>query len=1160
MEHHLKTREKLITEVEELSRRITELEQAHLNREASRGLLEDGQTEFRHLFEQSRDAFYVSTVDGSLIDGNRAFFELLGYAEEDLIGTDARRLYRDPQVRLQFQREIELTGSVKDFEAKLVRKDGTEIDCLLTSVTRQDENGKVIGYAGTIRDVTDHKKALQALQESNETLRALLDATTDSAFLLDAGGIFLVLNQTTAERLGTTIDQLRFQSAFDCLPDAVAKRRRARFEEALRLRKAVRFEDEREGRIFDVNFSPVVGPGGTIDKIAVFSREITEQKKAEDKLRKAHTELESLVAQRTAELLKANEKLKQEIAERSNAERNLAAELKKFRALYDLAVALTAERSLKRNLSLVVEKSKELLGGDTSYIALRDEKAGDVYMHTLSGIRTDAFKKLRIPFGQGLGGKVAKTSRPCVVKDYFKEIGPLVHDIVRAEGLISGIAVPLQIGQTNLGVLYVFNRNKTSFTSSDVDTLSLLGNLAAVEITRKSAQQQLKEAHANLERQVEERTAQLRKVNEQLELEIVERKKADEALLQSERMLNNILSASPLGIAYFEEARLRWTNQAMAEMFGYQPFEDHLGKNPRDFYASEEEYKRFRDIFLRSLAEMKPAETEAQFKRRDGSIFWGHIKTSALDPSNPMKGTISTITDISARKGAEEALRESEEKYRTIIENMVDVYYEVDLKGNFTFINDTGYRTFGYPREELIGRNFREFMKEEDFRRTSRAFNKVYTTGKSVKAHNMRFVAGDGNERHVEVSISLVSDAAGNVAGYSGICRDVTERKRADEELLKWEKLEYIGVLAGGIAHDFNNILTSILGNISLAEISARPDDSALHRLTEAKKAVQRARDLTQQLLTFSKGGAPIKKPASISDMLRDSCEFALSGSNVRCEFSIAPDLWPVEVDEAQISRVFGNLIINADHAMPMGGVIQVRAENLPVAADEGLPLQDGEYVKVSIKDNGVGIPKEVLPNIFDPYFTTKSRGSGLGLATAYSIAKSHDGILTVESEPGRGTTFYLYLPASASEVKARPDSEDQLLMGSGRVLFMDDEETIRDLAGDLLTRLGYEVETAKNGAEAVDLYRQRKESNRPFDVVMLDLTVPGAMGGKEAMRRLMEIDPQIKAIVSSGYSNDPIMADYLSYGFSGVIPKPYNAQQLSEVLHQVMTRRDEQS
>ncbi len=393
--------------------------------------------------------------------------------------------------------------------------------------------------------------------------------------------------------------------------------------------------------------------------------------------------------------------------------------------------------------------------------------------------------------------------------------------------------------------------------------------------------------------------------------------------------------------------------------------------------------------------------------------------------------------------------------------------------------------------------------------------------------------------------------------GFWWLKKDVSDKKRVEEEMLKAQKIESIGILAGGIAHDFNNLLTGVLGNIAMAQMHLRPEDPPHKRLAAAHKAAARAQDLTRQLLTFSTGGAPIKKHGSIGELLKDWATFGLRGSTIRPEFSIPEGLWLVEMDEGQISQVVNNLIINGAQAMPQGGTLRIQGQNVEIRKGHLNTLPKGKYVKISISDKGGGIATELLPKIFDPYFTTKPHGSGLGLATSYSIIAKHGGLLTVESEVGAGTTFHFYLPASSAKVSAPVAKELPVQSVYGKVLVMDDEEIIRDLAGELLTCFGFEVSLAKNGEEAIALYKTALENGKRFDLVIMDLTIPGGMGGKEAIRRLKEMDPHVTAIVSSGYCNDPVMADYTAYGFKGVLPKPYDGTQLSQILQDVISRKD---
>ncbi|MEA1996086.1 MAG: ATP-binding protein, partial [Gemmatimonadota bacterium] len=405
---------------------------------------------------------------------------------------------------------------------------------------------------------------------------------------------------------------------------------------------------------------------------------------------------------------------------------------------------------------------------------------------------------------------------------------------------------------------------------------------------------------------------------------------------------------------------------------------------------------------------------------------------------------------------------------------------------------------------------------------------------------------------YIHATINRLVNREGNLSTMVGFQEDITEQKKMEEERIKADKIESLGILAGGIAHDFNNILTSILGNISLAKLVSDKDDKSHDLLNDAEKASLRAKDLTNQLLTFSKGGAPVKKTASIQQIIEDTARFSLRGSNVKCCNFIPKNLWFVKVDVGQISQVISNLVINAYQAMPAGGVINIKAENIIVGPESLLPLNQGKYVKISIRDQGTGITRKYLSKIFDPYFTTKQKSSGLGLATAYSILKKHAGHIAVESELEVGTTFHVYLPASADKFRGNEPVKEEIPVRKSKVLIMDDDEAVRVTATRIIKKIGHEVAVSADGAEAMELYINARESNRPYDIVILDLTVPGGMGGREAVKQLLKIDPQVKAIVSSGYSTDPVLSNFAEYGFSGIITKPYNVEEMRELLNKV--------
>ncbi|MDI6793446.1 MAG: PAS domain S-box protein [bacterium] len=514
--------------------------------------------------------------------------------------------------------------------------------------------------------------------------------------------------------------------------------------------------------------------------------------------------------------------------------------------------------------------------------------------------------------------------------------------------------------------------------------------------------------------------------------------------------------------------------------------------------------------------------------------------------------------EVAERKQAQEALYQSEQRYRNLIETARDGIFTLSEDGRITSMNSFFETLTGWPKDKWIGKQFSSLLHLDDLPKAKKLFQQVMEK-KTTPIHELRILSKSGKYLVGEfISTPQIQD--GKVIGILGIGRDITEKQKMEKELQKTQKLESIGFLAAGIAHDFNNILSIITLSIGLAKALAKPGDKTFGKLVKAEKACWQAADLTNQLFTFSRGGAPIKRVVSMAKLIKDSAELVLSGSNVRCEFSIPDDLWAVEVDQAQLNQVINNLIINADQAMPEGGVIKIWAENIAVGKKHAPFLNYGAYIKIAIKDQGIGISKEDLPQIFDPFFSTKEQESGLGLTTAYSIIKKHEGYIDVESELGMGTTFYLYLEASEMEMLIKEQEEDddeRIITGQGRVLIMDDEEGVRDAVAQTLKTIGYEIELAVNGHEAIKLYKKAIESDQPFDAVIMDLTIPGGMGGKETIKNLLKIDPEVKAIVSSGYSNDPIMANFREYGFSAVLAKPYKIKNLSETLNKVLKNRE---
>ena len=508
------------------------------------------------------------------------------------------------------------------------------------------------------------------------------------------------------------------------------------------------------------------------------------------------------------------------------------------------------------------------------------------------------------------------------------------------------------------------------------------------------------------------------------------------------------------------------------------------------------------------------------------------------------------------RKKTEDALRDSEQRYRAIVESAYDLIIETSATGECQYVSPNCHAVLGFDSSDLVRKSFFDCAHPEERSMLSQSFNSHILALREFDIL-CRLQNNQSEWRWFESHVHPFRTTTGTIIAVF-VARDISERKRLEEERLRATKLESVGVLAGGIAHDFNNILTSVFANIGLAKMLETKNHSSsgqpiVERLTAAEKACLRARDLTKQLLTFAKGGAPVKSTISLGSIITDTVEFALRGSDVRCATQLPEDLWPAEVDEGQISQVLQNLVINANQAMPEGGKIGVMAQNYQVTANGDLPLKLGRYIMVSVTDQGIGIPKDHLPKIFDPYFTTKQKGSGLGLATTYSIIKRHEGHIGVSSTLGKGTTFTIYLPASTSLPLMSAENHDALVKGVGRILIMDDEEEIQDVLGKMLQHLGFTVDLANNGDQALALYKAASQRGKPYIATILDLTIPGGMGGKETFRQIKDFDPCAQVIVSSGYSNDPVMANSSTFGFSGFIVKPYNILDLSKVLSQIV-------
>jgi len=642
---------------------------------------------------------------------------------------------------------------------------------------------------------------------------------------------------------------------------------------------------------------------------------------------------------------------------------------------------------------------------------------------------------------------------------------------------------------------------------------------------------------------------ELRRENEKLQREVEDVRKlgADlQALIENtdDHVLFSDAQARP--VVYNQKYAL-----AMRELLGIEMrpgLQPHtlLDEEGRAFWASLHE---------RVLAGEK-FKAEFPFEHA-GRTRYFEVAYNPVRDGGRVVGFCEYTREVTERKLAEQALISARDRslhdYEELFDRMFDGFaiqeIIVDEAGTpvdyrILAVNPAFEKILGLTRDQVVGRTARELIPDIDSYWIE-AFAKVALGGESMRFEGYAKPLG----KHFEVS--AFRPAPGR---FAAVFQDVTARKRLDDQLRRAERLESIGLLAGGIAHDFNNILASLLASIQMARWGLEPNSNSARMLEESEHACARAGQLTKQLITFARGGSPIKKRMALGDVIEEWVGFALRGSSAVHRLELADDLWAMEADEGQIAQVVHNLVVNAAQAMPDGGTVVVSADNVETEGESWKGRRP--CVRIRVKDHGVGIPAGALARVFDPYFTTKREGSGLGLATSYSIVRDHGGFIRADSVPGKGSTFEVYLPATFAPAPKSITPSQRVLGGRGRVLLMDDDQQLRSVTTKLLEGLGYSVVAVPDGGAAEVAYRESIAGGERFDAVLLDLTVPGGMGGKETVVRLRELDPDVRAVVTSGYSTDPVMAEFRAYGFDERVVKPFSIGDLATALGRAMGER----
>lgn len=662
--------------------------------------------------------------------------------------------------------------------------------------------------------------------------------------------------------------------------------------------------------------------------------------------------------------------------------------------------------------------------------------------------------------------------------------------------------------------------------------------------------------------------AELRRGRERLELEVAARAaeltRSNRDLARATARYDELVRRIPHGVYTLridadEAMRFEYLSPQLCNLLGYEPA--LLLADPMAAYASAhpDDLNELRRTNVEATRAGTPLRWEGRFDVA-GETRWIRLEADQTALSGGDVLWSGVASDVTEHRLAQDRLRESEEMYRQVTELAPNPITVADLTGTIRLLNQRSLDLFGHTHErEALGRSIFEWVAPASQERARERFSELMAASRVLNVE-LELLRGDGTPFAGEISASLVRDAQGLPWLVILFVTDLTQRRQVEAERLKLQKMEAIGTLAGGLAHDFNNLLQGVFGHISLARAKLTEPAAAAAMLAEAEAATGQAVSLTSQLLTFAKGGKPRKERLALPGVVEKAARFALSGTSTVCELTAADDLSDADADEGQIVQVVQNIVLNASQAMPRGGLVRIDLRNveIPRGHDEALP-DGGRFVAVRIADTGVGITPAILPNIFEPYFTTRQSGSGLGLATSWSIVQRHGGTIRVESEPGCGAAFEVLLPTASTTRTAGAAAAGPARAGGAsrrcRVLVMDDEELVRAVAAAMLESLGHEAFEAVDGLDAVQRVEQASAGGNPYDLVILDLTVRGGMGGGEAIGRIRALTPEVRAIVSSGYSDSAVVADFRAHGFDANLNKPYTIETLRDCLAGLLGR-----
>ncbi|MBN1691980.1 MAG: PAS domain S-box protein [Dehalococcoidales bacterium] len=1175
--------------------------------------LQESEERYRLIFEYSKDAVLLTSPDGGILAANPEACRMFGRNEEEICRIGRSGVIDESDPRLE--KAIEERRTTGEFSGELIgiRADGTKFSIELSSKVFYDKEGKA-KTSMIIRDVSERKQAEEAIVESEERFRQIFQEGPLGIVLSSLDYRFTMVNDQYCKMFGYSEQEMLSMTFKDISFPEDAQIDQQNLE---KLKKGELPYYHREKRYINKNGDIIWGDikvtilrdksGNPLGFLAMVA-DITERKRMEEQLERDSEEIKLIIDSAPIQIfykdlegkfLRVNKTMATTL---NMVEEDLLGKTVFDLFSKDIAQSMTnADREVfttghpKLNIMEQHESAAGMRWVQTDKIPILDNDGkaiglvGFAQDITEQKVAEEARKSIEERVSSIFSA--APIGIALLVDRVFTEVNDSFCEMVgynRDEllGQSSRMVYPSDEEFERVGKKY---RGLSPSETGSVETVFMHKDSTILNVILSTAPLDPDDHSKGVTVTV---------------LDITERKRSEEVIKESEERFNKAFHASPnlMAVLTTDEGRFIDANAEHTRITGYERREI-IGKTTLELnlWVYPEQRKEFYRI-VNTEGRLKDYEILMRTKS-------GEIKTLLFSAEQiTLRGNkciVVSALDITERKAAEERINHLNLTLRSVRNVSKLITREKDrslliqkvcdsLVGSHSF-NSTWIVLLDENQQPIIwaGANTNkefatliELMKQGQMPQcVNKALKQkqvVITEDPATECNGCPALCGNADTGSMTIrleieggiygvlcasisnkliqdseEISLFSEIATDIAFALRDIELVAANELQEQERLRMAKMETIGMLAGGIAHDFNNLLTGIMGNIGLVKTYISSSEPTYEMLDEAEAAAVRARDLTQQLLTFAKGGKPLKKLVNAAELIKESAEFALRGSKVKLELSLPDDLWQMEVDEGQISQVINNLVINADEAMTGGGMLKISAENQAVKKSDSLPLQRGNYIRVDISDTGMGMSPEQLQRVFEPYFTTKQRGSGLGLTTAYSVVKNHNGAILVESTQNKGSTFHMYLPATKKALKgAKELTFEGSRQAGGKVLIMDDEEIIRKMLKNMLGMAGYIVEVSGDGVEALEKYQQAKKARDPFNAVIMDLTIPGGMGGKEAVKKLLEIDPEATVIVSSGYATDPIMSDYKKYGFRAVIAKPYSVKQLRDLLSRLLSRK----